>query len=143
MLRCVRTLSFPLILSGALAAQPLRYVVDDATARELVHDAIVASGRSIPESGIQPLVSYWSPEFYSYQAWSPQSGGKPLLTFFFAVNPWNGDVWDVKNCERVTSSAVEAKQSAIWKRSGLPESARDPLHSKVPGECNQVAHRGR
>jgi len=139
MARCLKILSIQVLLACVLATQPLPYVVADATARELVHDAMIADGRPMLESGIQPLTSYWSPEFYSYQAWRPQSDGKPLLTFYFAVNPWNGDVWDVKNCERVTSAAVAEKQGAIWKRSGLPESARDPLHNKVPGECSVVS----
>jgi hypothetical protein len=95
--------------------------------------------QKIPPSQIDILKSYWPPEFYSYGAHIGQSDDEPLLTFYFDVNPWNGEVWDSKNCKRITSPAIEQEQRVIWKRSGLPEEAGEPLHYKVPGECIDIA----
>jgi hypothetical protein len=135
----MRSLRLALGFGLALSAPALDSVVKEAEARRLVQEAIVAMGKGIPSGNLKPLTFYWSPEFYHYQAYLPQSDDKPLLTFSFAVNPWNAEVWDTKNCSRLTSPAIEQEQTAIWKRSGLPEAAREPLHYHIPAECIGVA----
>ena len=63
--------------------------------------------------------------------------GGPLQTYYFAVNPWTGDVWDGIACTRITSPKIQREQESIWKRSGLPEEARKPLTNKSPGKLFQ------
>jgi hypothetical protein len=116
-----------------------RKVISEQTASTLVTAAIVALGVPIPEDNIAALTTYWSPEFYNYQAWLPQPDKKPLLTFYFGINPWNGDVWDTKNCRLISSPAIVKQQQVIWQHSGLPPEARDPLHHKIPGQCGRIA----
>jgi len=133
--RALRFLGVCVVLGVALHAQTVGSRVSEKTARGLVRRAIMALGARIPEANLMPLTTYWSPDFYSYQAYLPQPDDKPVLTFYFAVNPWNGEVWDAKNCKRITSPSLEEEQKTIWKRSALPEEARVPLHSRMPAEC--------
>jgi len=117
------------------AASPDGRKIGERTARKLVEEALVATGKHIPSSQIRPIAFYWSPEFYNFEAVLGQSEGLPALRYAFSVNPWNGEVWSIMECTRVTSPAIEKEQDAIWKRSGLPAEAREPLHEKRPGTC--------
>jgi len=120
----------------AFRSWALDHTVTEQVARKLVEEAIVALGRSIPASQVQPMTSYWSPQFYNFEAVLGQSSGLPALRFYFAVNPWNGDVWNPIGCTLITSSAIEKEQEAIWKQSNFPQQAREALHYQHPGTCD-------
>jgi hypothetical protein len=127
------------IAVGALSGATLHHTIGETTARSLVRQALAAMGARVPESNLKPMTSYWSPEFFNYAASLPQDDDRPVLTFYLAVNPWNSEIWDAKNCKRITSPSIEREQQAIWGRSGLPAEAREALHYKVPGECVGIA----
>lgn len=134
-LKCSRA---ALVLGIALAASAHDRKISEVTARRLVQQALVALGQPVPPSQIRRGMSYWSPEFYTFDAVLGQTAGKPALTWSFDVNPWNGDIWNTIECSRITSPAIEEEQEAIWRRSKFPADAREPLRSKHPGECPQV-----
>jgi hypothetical protein len=79
----------------------------------------------------------WAPEFYTFQAWRPNPGNGPLLTYYFAVNPWTGDVWDAIGCERITSPALEKEQESIFRRAHLSADRQKALSEKSPG-CSEI-----
>jgi hypothetical protein len=134
----LRFLRVVLVLAIVLAAPAHDRKISEKTARRLVREALAAMRQQVPPSQITRGTSHWSPELYAFDAVLGQTDGRPALTWGFAVNPWNGDVWNVMECSRVTSPAIEREQEAIWKRSGLPADAREPLRHKHPGECPQI-----
>jgi len=120
-----------------ICPSPLGRKISRKTAFKLVQEALATKGLRVPPSQISQMTDYWSPEFFNFESLLGQSGDQPdaALRNYFAVNPWNGDVWDAMECERITSPAIEKMQAVIWKRSGLPEEARQPLHYLHPGTC--------
>lgn len=111
--------------------------IGERTALKLVQEALVTLGATGPSVQIRHWPYYWAPEFYTFQAWRPNPGEGPLLTYYFAVNPWTGDVWDAIGCERITSPAIEREQESILKRLGLPRDAQEILQTKSPA-CSDM-----
>jgi hypothetical protein len=108
-----------------------------------VQQALVALGEGWPSAQIGPWKFYWAPEFYTFSAWRPNpdvgsDGVGILLTHYFAVNPWNGDVWEGIECMRITSPAIQKVQKSIWKRSRIPDQARDAIRDKSPADCSNI-----
>jgi hypothetical protein len=136
MIRFSSFLRVTLALSASLSAPALDRKISEKTARRLVQEALVALGQPVPPSQVRYRTFYWAPEFYTFEAVLGQTGSRPALTWFFAVNPWNGEVWNSMECSRITSRVIEREQEDIWKRSRLPPEAREPLHYKYPGDCD-------
>lgn len=116
--------------------------ISEGAARRLVREALVALGENGPSVQIGPWKYYWAPEFYTFSAWRPGLAGSDgvgiLQTYYFAVNPWTGDVWDAMGCKRITSPAIEKEQEAIWKRSQLPADVREAIRKKSPADCSAI-----
>src|ERR1700719_2857728 len=98
MIRVSRFLRVTLASMLIVTAWAEDHKINEKTARKLVELALVVLGRSIPPSQVQPMTSYWAPEFYSFEAVLGQSNGLPALRYYFAVNPWNGEVWNTSEC---------------------------------------------
>jgi hypothetical protein len=116
--------------------------ISEETARKLVREALVAMGETQPSVQIEPWKFDWAPEFYTFSAWRPGAIGKDGVgiaqTYYFAVNPWTGDVWDAMACKRITSTAIEKEQEAIWKQSDLPTAIREAIRKKSPADCTTI-----
>jgi len=125
---------FVFTLGLSAASAELNRTIDAIAARKLVEEALVALGEC-PSSSISDWQYYWAPEFYTFQAWCGNTESTPIVPYYLAVNPWNGEVWDAMACTRITSPAIENEQKAIWKKSRLPSGAREPLHDKSPASC--------
>jgi hypothetical protein len=123
-----------------LPAQLLRHTIRERTARGLVQRALVALGEDLRWVHIGPWQYYWAPEFYTFSAWRPGPVGTDgvgvLQTWYFAVNPWTGDVWDAMGCTRITSPTIQNEQESIWKRSQLPAEVREAIRNKSPADCS-------
>lgn len=115
--------------SGSLALDP---TINEATARELVRDALASRGERGTDIGIGPWLYYWAPDFFTLEAWRPSPTVGTMQTWHFAVNPWTGDVWDAIACTRITSTTIKRKQEEIWKSSKLPDEARQALQARAP-----------
>jgi hypothetical protein len=113
--------------SVSLALPP---AINEATARELSLDALASRGVQGPDVGIEPWPYYWAPDFFTFQAEKAHPDG--LQTWYFAVNPWTGDVWDAISCTRITSATIKSKQEAILKSAKLPDEARQFLQARTP-----------
>lgn len=124
--RVVLALGISLVSSAHLRT------ISEGTARKLVRQALSALGENPQSIEIDPWRYYWAPEFYTFEAWRYGLAGGLATHYFFAVNPWTGDVWDAMACKRITSPVIEREQEAIWKRSLLPTEAREALHEKSP-----------
>jgi hypothetical protein len=128
-----------LALGISLVAFARDRTISERAARTLVQEALVALGW--PSVHVDPMKYYWAPEFYTFQAYWPgpvqDDGVSVLQSYYLAVNPWTGDVWDAMRCSRITSPAIQKEQESIWKRSRLPAEAREPLHEKSPG-CSAI-----
>jgi len=128
--------SLILLLWGTpIQAQIGQHTINQREARKLVQGALVALGENARLVQIRPWPYYWAPGFYTFQAWlpGPGEGDSVLRPFFFAVNPWSGDVWDAMGCVRITSPAIEKEQELIWRRSRLPNEVRETIRNKAPG----------
>ncbi len=124
-----------LVLGLSLPSPAIERTIDEVTARKLVEGALPALGESRTSVQIGPWRYYWAPEFYTFSAW--RAGERDvLLTYYFAVNPWTGDVWDAMGCKRITTQEIQKEQEAIWKRSGIPSEAREALRNKSPADCS-------
>jgi hypothetical protein len=131
---CARIfLSIAVTFGLTFARPPVDRVISETTARELVQDALTALGES-ERFQIDDWAFYWAPEFYTLSAFEG-TGKRGFVIYYFAVNPWTGDVWDALACTQITSPALTKKQESIWARSGLPPDAREPLHDKSPNSC--------
>jgi hypothetical protein len=117
-------------------------IISEGTARKLAQEALVALGGDWPSANIESYDNYWAPEFYAFMAYYPgpeSAGGASVLqTYYLAVNPWTGDVWDVAECSLITSPAIAKAQESIWSRSGLRADAHLPLHDKSPASCSLI-----
>jgi hypothetical protein len=113
--------------------------ISAATARKLVREALPAFGENESSVRIAPWKYKWAPEFYTFQAWGRPNrvateGVGVLQTYYFAVNPWTGDVWDAIACSRITSPTLKKEQELILlKRSYLSLEKREALSNKSPG----------
>jgi hypothetical protein len=116
--------------------------ISEGIARQLVKEALVTLGASGPAVEIVHWPYDWAPEFYTFQAWRPgvesSNGVGVLQTYYFAVNPWTGDVWDAMACRRITSPTIEKEQEAIWKRSQLSVDVREAIRKKSPADCSAI-----
>jgi hypothetical protein len=117
--------------SVGLALDP---TINKVTAEELVRDALASLGEHGTDVKIEvePWPYYWAPDFITLQAYRPHPTAGTMETWYFAVNPWTGDVWDPFGCTRLTSPAIKRKQEAIWKSSKLPDEARQFLQARTP-----------
>src|SRR5580658_2362179 len=113
------------------SAQPR--TMSEATARKLVREALAAQGESGPSVQIGPWKYDWAPEFYTFSAWRHNLADGLLVTYYFAVNPWTGDVWDAIGCSRIKSPGLDREQESILKRSHLSADKRKALSEKSPG----------
>jgi hypothetical protein len=122
----------------SLAASSVAFALDPtinmATARELVQDALASLGehRTDVKIEIEPWLYYWAPDFITLQAWRPHPTAGTMETWYFAVNPWTGDIWNPFGCTRITSPTIKRKQEAIWKSAQLPDEARHVLQARSP-----------
>ena len=117
--------------SVGLALDP---TIDKATATELVRDALASLGEHGTDIKIEiePWLYYWAPDFITLQAWRPHPTAGTMETWYFAVNPWTGDIWNPFSCTRITSPTIKRKQEAIWKSAKLPDEARQVLQARSP-----------
>jgi hypothetical protein len=106
-----------------------------------VKEALVAIGENTPSIQIGPWTYLWAPEFFTLSAWRPSEGSGPLVTYYFAVNPWTGDVWDAMGCKRITSPEIQKRQSVIYKRYPLPTEVWESLRERSPAECSAAMRR--
>ena len=123
-----------LVLLGASpVAVALDPILNEATAIELVHEALVSLGKvgETTKVAIYPISDYYAPEFITLQAEVYTREGI-LVMDYFAVNPWTGDVWDSGVCSRITSPTIRRKQDELWKAAKLPDRARQILQRRVP-----------
>jgi len=134
-------LRLALALGFSAWAPGLERTIDEAMALKLIDEALPAVGEVRASVQIGPWRYYWAPEFYTFQAWRAGEGGV-LLTYYFAVNPWTGDVWDAMACKRITTREVQKDQEAIWARSGIPSEAREALRERSPADCSNYVGRG-
>lgn len=109
--------------------------ISEKTARELVVNALGALGEDASSVQVQPWIYHWAPEFFTFSAWRPNHKNGLMVVYYFAVNPWTGDVWDAMACKRITSPAIDQEQTAIWKRSRLPDDVRAYLRDRSPSDC--------
>jgi len=134
-----RSMFFMLALTLALSMVSLAHprTISERTARRLVQEALGTLGENRPAVQIGPWKYYWAPEFYTFSAW--RAGEQDVLVpYYFAVNPWTGDVWDAMGCKRITSPAIAREQESIGKRFRLPVEARKALHAKSPACCSEI-----
>ena len=139
----VKTLLVPTLVllawCGPLPAQLNRHTLTQRAARKLVQQALVALDAN-QHFRIEPWRYYWAPEFYTFQAWRPgpvdRDGLGVIQTYYFAVNPCTGDVWDAMACSRVTSRTIQQEQQLIWQRSHLPAEVRQTIRDKTPADCS-------
>ncbi len=120
-------------------------MISERIARKLVQQALVALGEDGHRVHIGPWQYYWAPEFYTFQAWRPgnDNGGVSVLqTYYFAVNPWTGDVWDAMGCTRITSLAIQNEQESISKRYRLPAEVQEAIRNKSPADCSANPGKG-
>lgn len=123
-----------LSLAASTVGFSLDRTINDATARELVKDALASLGEDGAGTriAIEPWLNYWAPDFITLQAEIPHPAVGRIESRYFAVNPWTGDVWDPFACTRITSPTIERKQDAIWKSAKLPDEARHVLQARSP-----------
>ncbi|MGO9096627.1 MAG: hypothetical protein ACLQGV_15570 [Bryobacteraceae bacterium] len=103
-----------------------------------MQEALVVLGENPSSVQIGHWTYHWAPEFYTFSAWRSNVKDNLLITYYLAVNPWNGEVWDAMGCKRITSPQIQKEQEAIWKRSRLPDEARKALHEKSPACCSEI-----
>jgi hypothetical protein len=120
------------LLGASYPSSALPPTINEATARELVRDALASLGQQGTDIGIGPWLYYWAPDFFTIEAWRPSPTGGAMQTWYFAVNPWTGDVWNAIACTRITSTTIKRKQEEIWKSSKLPDEARQFLQARPP-----------
>jgi len=132
-----------LILGFNFSASAIERTIDEETAHRLVELALPAVGEARSSIQIGPWRYYWAPEFYTFTAWRHNPAAGLVITYYFAVNPWTGDVWDAMACKRITSPEIQKEQEVIWKRSGIPSEARETIRNKAPADCavDAGAHR--
>jgi hypothetical protein len=106
-------------------------VVNEATARRLVRDAVVAVVRN-PKTFDVELTREHLSGFYSFQA-AFYNGNDPMHILYFAVNSSTGDVWDTARCKQITSPAIRREQKEISKRSNLSAQDQRSVREKSPG----------
>lgn len=114
--------------------------ISKGVARKLVREAVLALGESRASIQIGPWDYHLAPEFYTFSAWRHNLADGLLVTYYFAVNPWTGDVWDAMGCKRITSPAMEKAQESISKRSRLPAKGWEALRQKSPA-CSEEEKR--
>jgi hypothetical protein len=125
-----------LSLAASSAGFSLDRTINNATARELVLDALASLGENGAGTkiAIYPIPDYWAPDFITLEADVPYP--EKIQPRYFAVNPWTGDIWDTNACTRITSPTIKRKQEAIWKSTKksakLPEEARHVLQARSP-----------
>jgi hypothetical protein len=121
-----------LALSVSLASTAHPLTISERTARKLVQEALVTLGENGSSVDIARWKYYWAPEFYTFSAYRHNLKDGLLVTYYFAVNPWTGDVWDAMACKRISSPILEREQESIWKRSQLPDDVRETLQNRSP-----------
>jgi hypothetical protein len=135
---CIRN---ALLLGIILAGMSQGRAISKATARKLVHQAVIAMGKDSKGVQIDTWEYRWAPQFYTFSAsWPPEKPG-PLLVYYFAVNASTGDVWEAMECRRITSPVLQKEQELIWSRSWLPANSRQALQNKSPA-CSPPAVAG-
>jgi hypothetical protein len=130
-----RVVIFTLLsLTASSVAFALDSTINNATARELVQDALASLGEGGADTkiAIYPWPYYWAPDFITLQAEIPHPAAGRIENRYFAVNPWTGDIWDPFACTRITSPTIKRKQEAIWKSAQLPDEARHVLQARSP-----------
>lgn len=65
-----------------------------------------------------------SPPFFTYGGLGAEAG----FFGFFAVNPWTGDVWELRSCKRLSTAILHRSQAEIRKRFA-PEERK--LHARL------------
>jgi hypothetical protein len=123
-----------LSLAASSVGFALDPIINKATARELVRDALASLGEdgAGTKIAIELWPYYWAPDFITLQAEIPHPAVGRVESRYFAVNPWTGDVWDPFACTRITSPTIKRKQEAIWKSAKLPDEARQALQARSP-----------
>ncbi len=130
-----RTIALIAMFFGACAVGlALDPTIKTATAIALVRDALTSLGEydTPAKIKIEPWPNYYAPDFITLQAWRPNPESVTMDTWYFAVNPWTGDVWEPFGCIRITSPTIKRKQDEIWKSSKLPDEARHVLEARAP-----------
>ena len=99
-------------------------------ARKLASEAL---SRQDPRHQINfsPVENRYDPLFEYFEATWPNPSGSPHLGNF-AVNPWNGDVWDVDACKQLKSPSLKKLQKDICKRFKLGNKEYQELKKKTP-----------
>lgn len=110
-------------------------LISQATARNLIRDALVAVDQNPKAFHIESIHSEYAPDFYSFSAaWYNPDG--PALVLYFALNSATGDVWDTVMCRRITSPAIRKEQELIRAKLKATAEARKRLETKSPG-CSE------
>jgi len=123
------------VLGLSCTSLAVERTIDEEAARKLVEGALPALGENQTSVQIGPWRYYWAPEFYTFTVWRHNPAAGLVITYYLAVNPWTGDVWDAMACKRITTPEIQGEQEAIWKRSGIPSEARDTIRNKSPADC--------
>lgn len=104
------------------------FKIDASTARRLVLEAIGEDASDLLLNDSDPMGIYdndgnlvrtvdgksMSPPFFTFTGVSPP----PAEGFFgfYAVNPWTGDVWELRDCKRLSTTTLRQSQAEIRKR---------------------------
>ena|SRR5436305_5686676 len=91
-----------LSLVGSSVGFALDPTINKVTARELVLDALASLGERSTDINfeIDPWLYYWAPDFITLQASRPNPTAGTMENWYFAVNPWTGDIWNPFACIR-------------------------------------------
>jgi len=117
------------VSDGALADEKeLPFKVDAPTARRLVLEAIGPQLSDLLIYDGDPLDAYDN-EGNRTRTIPGRSMSPPFLTFtgvsrppaegffgFYAVDPWTGDVWELRHCERLSTLTLRQSQAEIRER---------------------------
>jgi hypothetical protein len=145
MMTITRVLIFLIALAGIAAipgenawadAKELPFKIDAAAARRLVLEAIGQDASHLLSNDSDPMDIYdnegnrvrtvdgvsTSPPFFTFTGISPP----PAAGFFgfYAVNPWTGDVWELRECKKLSTPALRRSQAKIRKQFTLDERRR-------------------
>jgi hypothetical protein len=137
MMTIARVLIFLIALAGIAAipgenawadAKELPFKIDALTARRLVLEAIGQNASHLLSNDGDPMEIYdnqgnlvrtvegmsTSPPFFTFTGISPPPAEGSFG--FYAVNPWTGDVWELRDCRRLSTPALRRSQAEIRKR---------------------------
>jgi hypothetical protein len=131
-----------LVFAISFTASALGRTIGERTARKLAKEALVTMGEDERSAHLGPWEFPWAPEFYTFSAWWPGldhgDGVSVLQTYYLAVNPWTGDVWDAIGCSRITSPAIQKEQKNLRNRSKLSAEVWEFIHGRTPAGCSEL-----